>query len=754
MGGGIRVLAVVGCVSVATACSKPAATEHIQRGDDFKQRGMVQEAIIEYRNAVQIEPQRGDARLKLGDAYMEVRNAGGAYREYVRAADLLPKDVPAQIKAGNLLLLGGAFEDAQSRARQALEVEPSNTDALILLANAKAGLKDLDGALTQYQEAAALDPSDKVYSGMGTIQMARGEKADAEASFRKAVEVAPKSLPARLGLANFLWATQRLDEAEKELKAALEIDPKHVLANRALGTFYLVTKRTAEAEPHFKAIADADPSPEATMALSDYYVLTRRIDEARKVLENLGRDEKAWAQATTRLAALDAVEGYRAQGTDRVRSVLAKYPEDRPARLLLARLMLADGKREEALNEATTIVRDEPTSPVAADAYMMIGRIQAMLDRPDAAVKAYEEVLTRYKEPLGALIALASLQLSAGNIDKAASHVQQALVLQPKHPYSRALRVRVLLAQRKTAEARTELAALQKEYPNAPAVLNLLAAEQLATGQVAGARSAYAKAAAAAPNDLEALTGLVLVDLSAGRIVEARARVDQALKANDKNGDLLILSARVHAAAKEMDLAEEALKKAIDLDPARLRSYGMLATLFISQNRLAEAEVKFQEMIERNPNSVGINTMLGMLYETRGKIADAERQYEKVLALDGSAAVAANNLAYIYADSNRNLDVALQLAQTAQRRIPGEPNVTDTLGWVYYRKGMTAAAIRELEAAVKANGKDPLLRYHLGMAYNQAGEIGKARTTLREALQLGGFAGADEAKRTLSAIGG
>ena len=751
---GFRVAAVA-CFALSAACSRATADEHLQRADNFRQQDLLQEAIIEYRSALLIDPQRGDIRLKLADAHLENRNSSGALREYVRAADLLPADKTAQLKAGSLLLMAGAFEDAQARAQKALEIEPSNIDGLILLANAKAGLKDLDGAISQYQEAAALDPSDRVYAGMGTIQLARGQTAEAEVSFKKAVEVAPQSLTARLALANFLWASRRIEESERELKSALSIDSQHILANRALGLLYLATNRAASAEPHFKAIAEAANTPEATIALSDYYVLTRRVPEAREVLEALAADKKAWAQATTRIAALDALEGFRAQGTDRVRSVLAKHPDDRAARLLLARLLLADGKREEALKEATTIVTEEPKSRYAIDATVLIGQVHAMLDRPEEAIKAYEQVLSRHPEPFGAQLALASLHLNGGALDKATTHINQALALQPKHPFARSLKTRILLASRKTAEARAELASLQKEYPNAAPVLNLVAAQRLAEGNFAAARASYAKAAAAAPTDAEALTGLVQLDLAAGRITDARARLDRALKLGDKTGDLLILSARVHAAAREWPQAEDVLKKAIELDPARLRGYGLLASLYVSQNRLAEAETQFQTMIERNPTSVAINTMLGMLHEMGGKLGEAEKQYEKVLALDSDAAVAANNLAYIYADGNKNLDVALQLAQTAQRRLPNEPNAIDTLGWVYYRKGMTSAAIRELEIAVKGSPKDPLLRYHLGMAYKQAGELEKARTTLKDALSLGDrFSGADEARKALAVLGG
>jgi tetratricopeptide (TPR) repeat protein len=257
------------------------------------------------------------------------------------------------------------------------------------------------------------------------------------------------------------------------------------------------------------------------------------------------------------------------------------------------------------------------------------------------------------------------------------------------------------------------------------------------------------------PNALEPLSGLVQLDLRAGRPDEAIARVEAGLKRAEQSSDLLILAARTYAAAKKADATEDLLRRAIQLDPGRLRGYSLLAQLYVGQRRLADAESQFKTMVERNPTSVSTHTMLGMIYDMQGKIAEAEEQYVKTLALDRTAAVAANNLAYRYADDNRNLDEALQLAQTAQQRLPGEPNVADTLGWVYYRKGMTSQAIRELESAVKANDRDPLARYHLGMAYNQAGELDKAKGALRDALAISGdFAGADEARRTLASLGG
>jgi Flp pilus assembly protein TadD len=142
--------------------------------------------------------------------------------------------------------------------------------------------------------------------------------------------------------------------------------------------------------------------------------------------------------------------------------------------------------------------------------------------------------------------------------------------------------------------------------------------------------------------------------------------------------------------------------------------------------------------------------MLGMVMEAQRDMPAAEAQYLKTLAIDPEAVVAANNLAWIYVASNRNLDQALQLAQTAFKSLPEEPHVNDTLGWIYYRKGVVGPAVRHLELSVARDATDPVTHYHLGMAYVQAGEPGKARKSLEKALAMSAvFDGADEAKKTL-----
>jgi len=105
-------------------------------------------------------------------------------------------------------------------------------------------------------------------------------------------------------------------------------------------------------------------------------------------------------------------------------------------------------------------------------------------------------------------------------------------------------------------------------------------------------------------------------------------------------------------------------------------------------------------------------------------------------AVDRDAAVAANNLAWMYAEDDERLDEALQLAQAAKARLPNEPEIANTLGYVYFRKGMFGPAVTALKEAVDKRPDAAAFRYHLGFAYAKNGDNGLARKTLELALKL------------------
>ena len=158
--------------------------------------------------------------------------------------------------------------------------------------------------------------------------------------------------------------------------------------------------------------------------------------------------------------------------------------------------------------------------------------------------------------------------------------------------------------------------------------------------------------------------------------------------------------------------------------------------MYLEADKFQYARQAYDRLLEVRPNDVLALSMIAQMHHTKNDTAKAKRAYERVLAVDPRAAVAANNLAYLYAESGENLDVALSLAQMAKAAQPDDPDVNDTLGLVYLRRNLPALALEPVQQSVKANPRNALYQYRLGQVYLQLGETAKARAAFEQTLRL------------------
>src|SRR5262245_56895018 len=89
---------------------------YLASGDSYVAKKNYEEAIIQYRNAVTQDGSFGEARFKLAQMYFATGDAKNAYREYIRAADLMPNNIEAQLSAGGMRLAAGEYQDAKTSA--------------------------------------------------------------------------------------------------------------------------------------------------------------------------------------------------------------------------------------------------------------------------------------------------------------------------------------------------------------------------------------------------------------------------------------------------------------------------------------------------------------------------------------------------------------------------------------------------------------------------------------------------------------
>jgi tetratricopeptide (TPR) repeat protein len=213
------------------------------------------------------------------------------------------------------------------------------------------------------------------------------------------------------------------------------------------------------------------------------------------------------------------------------------------------------------------------------------------------------------------------------------------------------------------------------------------------------------------------------------RLIAANSHV------NSIKAGLHYLRSTVYTVEKNAAAAERELIRSIETDDGYLPSYTGYAALLMQQNRAGEAIAQYNRVLAKRPTAQ-VYTLLGILEDSSGRSTEAEASYRKALELDPDAAIAANNLAWLLCEKQGNLDEALRLATSAVSSNPTTAGFYDTLGWVYFKKGLSSPAVEQLKRAValeEANARrtgstpNPGYRVRLGMALSKSGDHSAAK---------------------------
>jgi len=121
--------------------------------------------------------------------------------------------------------------------------------------------------------------------------------------------------------------------------------------------------------------------------------------------------------------------------------------------------------------------------------------------------------------------------------------------------------------------------------------------------------------------------------------------------------------------------------------------------------------------------------------EKMGDMGEMERLLRQVIGLKPDYHHAYNALGYSFAERNIRLPEARQLVQKALEIAPGDPFISDSLGWVEFRMGNRSEALRILDTAYKAR-PDAEIAAHLGEVLWTLGQRERAQAVWKEGLML------------------
>jgi tetratricopeptide (TPR) repeat protein len=210
--------------------------------------------------------------------------------------------------------------------------------------------------------------------------------------------------------------------------------------------------------------------------------------------------------------------------------------------------------------------------------------------------------------------------------------------------------------------------------------------------------------------------------------------------------------ATIYKGDNEPDKAIEVLKRGTRAIEQKTVLYMMLGDLYTLKKDYTSALDIYHKAEEAKTGYIPAIFRHGVVLHAMGKKKEAVAQYMRVLRLSKNYVPALNNLAYIYAEGNSNLERSLRLATRAYVLAPEDGPVLDTLGFVLLKNGKTSEALNTLKKAVELIPDNPSVYYHLSLAYKEEGDEAEAIKNLQKALRMGDFHEKELARYLLSEL--
>ena len=615
---------LVGCGNDSPQALVAAAKASRDKHDD-------KTAIIQVKNALQADPNSGEARYLLGSILFDEGDYVAADLELHKAEalhyspDLLVPKLAAVLLAqshyrkltedyGNTKLgspaatadldtslayayaMLGQREPSDAALKNALAAAPDFEPALVAQARFVARNGDPDAAIALANKVLQRNPrSEEALRLQGDIHMyLKSDPDQALADYRKALEVDPTATPVHLAILSILMWQHKSDEAEKQLAQMRKF-----------------TGTTAQSIYIEALIAYARKDTEKSHQLTQQ--LLKVAPDSPSILLLAG--------------GVELQSGSLLQAQTYLEHAVKLTPDSLTARRLLVTAYLRANQPDRALAALQAGQAKAPVPPelyaTAAEVYLQNGDVKTAEDFFDKAAK---------QDPgnAGTRTSLALTHMVDGKAPLAFEELQDIAASDKGISADLAL----ISAHMRRGEFDKALAAvdtLERKQPGRPLPLDLRGRVQLAKKDPVAARASFEKALAISPTYYPAVASLATLDANEGKVADARKRLEVFSAANPKNSGALMALAVLPGTSSEA--AADYLKKAIAVSPTQGEPRLLLIRRYLTDKNLSLAAVAAQDAVTALPDQPEIVDALGQVQLKSGEMNQAIATFAKVTEL-------------------------------------------------------------------------------------------------------------------------
>jgi tetratricopeptide (TPR) repeat protein len=721
----------------------------IRAGKTNRARWLLEEEALRH-------PERADVQLALAETALLVGDAARA----LAAVDHVPADDPQHARA--LLLRSraeldlGDLEAGLVTLERGEELYPDRFELRVARIETLVTEERFASALELVRQARLrddLDDSERAWLERSEARLLQAQgDTDGALDLLEAMTAAnPGDAQAWESRAAILIEAGRADEACDALARALEAHPDAWALYGLLASAQLARGDGEAAEAALRERVERAPDASSTAELAVFLHRTGRSAEGAAVLEDavagghlgLGSVELEYIHVAMLLSAGDT-----AAAQQRFEEFERRHPSDARTEYLRARFELARGDARAAAERLKQVLPQLDRSDVQ---HWLAVALEVLGDNEGAEYR-YGLAIQRSPDQISSYPGLIRALERRGAWAAAGQYALALLKRAPNTAVAFEALTRSLLMRGAPEEAEKVLREFVGRYPELPAPTIALSEVVRSQGRPEDSLALLDEAAARFEGEPEwaAERAIVLGLLSRGD--EGLAVLQRASAEGDHASLHRARAFLLFTAGKGSEgLAE--VERALALDPTNPLPLRMSGDYLSSRGDFAAAVGAYERYLELQPGDAEVAFRLGVARGRSGDATGAIAAYRKAVALDAQAVAPRNNLALMLEEQGQ-LKEALEVAQAAFAHAESNPVVMDTLGWLYLRAGRVDRAVALLEKARRIDPEAAHLRYHLALAYREAGRTGEARellNELHESLDTGHelFARVDEATASL-----
>lgn len=723
-------------VTVVAFLNVGCGQDSLSAGKEYMTKGEYASAIIEFKNAVQAQPESLDARLALADAFEHAFDPASAEQQLRKALDnggdadqLVPRIATLMLERNERELLIHDFNDRHLKSPEA----ESNIRALIAIA--QVGLKrpalaadQLKGAsvstpavrlakaqlmLANGQADQALTELNSVPSNttatwwtlraLGRVQNAVGNPAKALESFKSAHEVAP-------------WHRGLIGEYAEALMSAGKYDEAVLLRNRLqklapdyYWTHYLnaiILAREGNSEgSHAAALKVLSVSPDhlpAALLASSAELKKGDVQMADTRLRKVLKQDPYSVPALQLQAAVQFQMGKSKDAEETIRRGLSVAPNNSQLLSLRAETELKAGDLKRA---AATLAELVAKNPKDAPSLLRLSELKARQGDRAAAAAMLDRAAETGRDDPGVRDRIISIAMTMGDTARVQQLADHAMASNPKDPQSYLVKATALGYQKDYAGAwQATLAALDIK-PGFDAALKVLAAMAKEPGQRQELRSRYEKAIESKTSTAQ--TYLAFVSLL--RVEEKGTKgviplLEKGIAALPDAISLREVLVEEHFRVGNADTALTVAQSGAATSNAPSDAIALLARTYERMGKLELATETYRKLVTNFPQRADWRLKLAGMEAAANRTTQATTLYRGLMTdrpFDSSAYIALANL--LVRDNPRE---AISIAKQLGEREPYKLTAMLLEGDMLAQSGQPDNALKQFSAASKA-GAEP-----------------------------------------------